>query len=274
MIMRLNGGSMWLTKIDRVLAGLFVFGLFQIPVEGQIVYPATIEVPVIFYDFRANGTTFDQGGLPENNAATDFEKNPPVNWNVPTLNMIKKYLDADRKPILNLPALMMDTHISKPGWFRPSGGTGGDNVAKFVQDPVTTKWQWTGLKNYQGRPNEWTGFYFTLDSAMANIVIYDSLQFILTDATKGTYSFADSLFFPLDGKGFGATGPDPAGYPPYNNWINPGHNYSFSMEIHQQFTYKSGLVFSFKGDDDCWAFINDTLKMDLGGIHQCGFRQC
>jgi fibro-slime domain-containing protein len=60
-------------------------------------------------------------------------------------------------------------------------------------------------------------------------------------------------FFPLDYRGI-----DPAG---------TAHNYSFCMELHTTFLHQSGLKFEFTGDDDVWVFINNTLMMDLGGIH-------
>jgi fibro-slime domain-containing protein len=37
--------------------------------------------------------------------------------------------------------------------------------------------------------------------------------------------------------------------------------------MHTKFKYQKGLSFSFRGDDDVWAFINGKLAMDLGGTH-------
>jgi fibro-slime domain-containing protein len=65
--------------------------------------------------------------------------------------------------------------------------------------------------------------------------------------------FESPAFFPIDGMGFGNDGRD--------------HNYSFTFELHTEFLYKGGEVFTFVGDDDLWVFVNGHLAIDLGGVH-------
>ena len=46
-----------------------------------------------------------------------------------------------------------------------------------------------------------------------------------------------------------------------------GRNQHFCAEIHTRFSFRHGLKFSLSGDDDIWAFIDNKLAVDIGGMH-------
>lgn len=79
------------------------------------------------------------------------------------------------------------------------------------------------------------------------------IELELTADDTGQYVFDSEAFFPIDDMGFGNE--------------SRSHNYHFTLELRTTFTYEGGEVFTFRGDDDLFTFINGRLGIDLGGVH-------
>ncbi|HUF92828.1 MAG TPA: fibro-slime domain-containing protein [Candidatus Limnocylindria bacterium] len=88
--------------------------------------------------------------------------------------------------------------------------------------------------------------------------VSESFELVLTEGPAGTFSFASSSFFPIDGQLLGNQG--------------RSNNFHFTLHLEGQLSFDNPTpgpdrTFSFTGDDDLWIFVNGQRFIDLGGVH-------
>jgi fibro-slime domain-containing protein len=210
-------------------------------INAQTQYPPIIWVPVTYYDFHSDQSCPEFEPNYSQHATNGYSNGP---WT----GMIKSPLVAatNYKPVLNDGSCHTNAFIKY--WYRP-----------WNQDSAHAAGYTIHAQGDNTKPSydEWGTIYTTpnagTDTVFKNMVIHDSLPFKYVTNSAGLYTYINDDFFPLDSRGFGKEG--------------RAHNFSFTMELHTKFTQKNGLIFNFAGDDDVWAFIDNKIQMDLGGLH-------
>jgi len=153
---------------------------------GAQQFPATITLPVTFYDYHGDGSN------------PDFEPGLHTCGSVGCatfaglhLNEVADTLDPQRKPLLGTTPFFSD-RVAK--WYKP--WQQGDNTIPIYSIAGAYLRDTT----------------INTDTSYKNVVIPSTLTFTYVPGSQGLYTYNSQAFFPLDGMGFG--GDDPGGQNP------------------------------------------------------------
>ncbi|MEZ6211717.1 MAG: fibro-slime domain-containing protein [Phycisphaerales bacterium] len=211
--------------------------------------PDEITLTGVVRDFRARNET---------NGHPDFEMSGSTEAGYGHyVGMVQAMLDSDKKPVAggrNAHKISVNWTDSQnrpinPALYNPQLG---DKAGSWSKDTYTG---WITSPDQFGQWFRTTPGVNTAKPLSITLHRVDGTnRYVFDDREDPAYS--GHGFFPINNDLFG-------------NYASTGKNFHFTYELATDFVYLpgQGQVFTFRGDDDVWVFVNDQLVIDLGGVH-------
>jgi fibro-slime domain-containing protein len=208
--------------------------------------PTSVSLTGVIRDFRERSVP---GGHP------DFEQRPDAGFGL-YLGNIGPTLDSEGKPVF-----LGGGYKCLQQWTDAAGRP----IHPSLYDPAQGDLPGVmGTQDNGGIKDELSFSQWFRDVPGVNMSETFSIS-LIKDESTGRYVFDDRLdtlfsklsgFFPINGQLAG-------------NSDGENKNFHFTFEIETRFTHSQGAenIFTFRGDDDVWVFIDDKQVIDIGGVH-------